>query len=215
VRIDAGESSGEPKTLTSRRLPHQKETTEPLPITIPALKLDPKMENSLYGRGVTKLKMGDSTGGNSDIAAAKALRPTSPRSLRARWARNGLTHCNQGISFDHVIEGGTAEANPGAATVSVDFFAEFLGARNEVFDERHGFLQIVHPSAVYRNSFVVIKQFEPKVERFAGRNLTEFNKSNFVCPEARQRHSLQSVFVFRSNLELYESSTKSRFNRHF
>ena len=48
-------------------------------------------------------------------------------------------------AFDH--PGATERMNcydspDWAATVSVDFFAEFLGARNEVFDERHGFLQI-------------------------------------------------------------------------
>jgi hypothetical protein len=117
---------------------------------------------------------------------------------------------------NHDIEGVRSRDKPWAAiSLSVDFFAEFLGAQNEVFDGRHGFLQIVHPSAVHRNSSVVIKQFEPKVERFGGRNLTEVNKSNFVCSEARQRYSLQSVFVFWRKLELYVSSTKSRFHRHF
>jgi Flp pilus assembly protein TadD len=37
------------------------------------LKLHPKTASSLYGRGVAKLKKGDSSGGNSDIAAAKAI----------------------------------------------------------------------------------------------------------------------------------------------
>jgi hypothetical protein len=37
------------------------------------LKLDPKKAASLYGRGVAKLKKGDSTAGNDDVAAAKAI----------------------------------------------------------------------------------------------------------------------------------------------
>jgi tetratricopeptide (TPR) repeat protein len=36
-------------------------------------KLDPKAADGLYGRGIAKLKKGDTAGGNSDIAAAKAL----------------------------------------------------------------------------------------------------------------------------------------------
>ena len=36
-----------------------------------ALKLDPKMVASLYGRGLAKQKNGDQAGGDADIAAAK------------------------------------------------------------------------------------------------------------------------------------------------
>jgi tetratricopeptide (TPR) repeat protein len=39
-----------------------------------ALKLDGKSPYSLYGRGVVKLRRGDVTGGNMDIAAAKAIK---------------------------------------------------------------------------------------------------------------------------------------------
>jgi hypothetical protein len=39
-----------------------------------ALKADPKIAESLYGRGVAKVKNGDADG-NADIAAAKALNP--------------------------------------------------------------------------------------------------------------------------------------------
>ena len=38
-----------------------------------ALKLDPKLAGSLYGRGLLKLKQGDKAGGDADIAAAKAI----------------------------------------------------------------------------------------------------------------------------------------------
>jgi tetratricopeptide (TPR) repeat protein len=38
-----------------------------------ALRLDPKLASSLYGRGLAKLKKGDTSGGNADIAAAKAI----------------------------------------------------------------------------------------------------------------------------------------------
>jgi hypothetical protein len=34
-----------------------------------------KDADSLYARGVAKLKKGDSAGGNADIAAAKAIKP--------------------------------------------------------------------------------------------------------------------------------------------
>jgi hypothetical protein len=37
-----------------------------------ALKLNPKMAASLYGRGLAKQKNGDQAGGDADIAAAKA-----------------------------------------------------------------------------------------------------------------------------------------------
>jgi tetratricopeptide (TPR) repeat protein len=39
-----------------------------------ALKIDPKLAGSLYGRGLAKLKKGDVTGGNADIATAKAIK---------------------------------------------------------------------------------------------------------------------------------------------
>jgi tetratricopeptide (TPR) repeat protein len=38
-----------------------------------ALRLDPKLASSLYGRGLAKLKKGDTAGGNADIAAAEAI----------------------------------------------------------------------------------------------------------------------------------------------
>jgi hypothetical protein len=41
-----------------------------------ALTFDPKLASSLYGRGLARLKMGDMTGGNADISAAKAIRST-------------------------------------------------------------------------------------------------------------------------------------------
>jgi tetratricopeptide (TPR) repeat protein len=40
-----------------------------------AIKRDPKLARSLYGRGVAKQKKADSAGGNADIAAAKAITP--------------------------------------------------------------------------------------------------------------------------------------------
>ena len=36
---------------------------------------NPKDANSLYGRGMAKLKSGDRAGGDADIAAAKAINP--------------------------------------------------------------------------------------------------------------------------------------------
>jgi hypothetical protein len=38
-----------------------------------ALRVNPKSASSLYGRGLAKLKKGDTSGGNADIAAAKAI----------------------------------------------------------------------------------------------------------------------------------------------
>jgi tetratricopeptide (TPR) repeat protein len=38
-----------------------------------ALQFNPKLASSLYGRGLAKLKKGDVTGGNADIAAAKEI----------------------------------------------------------------------------------------------------------------------------------------------
>ena len=40
-----------------------------------AIRLDRANAYSLYGRGVAKLKKGDTAGGNADIAAAKAIKP--------------------------------------------------------------------------------------------------------------------------------------------
>jgi tetratricopeptide (TPR) repeat protein len=40
-----------------------------------ALKLDPKLAASLYGRGIAKQKKGDIAGGEADLVAAKAIDP--------------------------------------------------------------------------------------------------------------------------------------------
>lgn len=47
-----------------------------------ALMLSPKMAPSLYGRGLTKLHMGDEAGGRADIAAATAIAPTAGHELK-------------------------------------------------------------------------------------------------------------------------------------
>ena len=44
------------------------------------------LAGSLYGRGIAKLKKGDATGGNADIAAAKAIRPE----IADEFARYGV-----------------------------------------------------------------------------------------------------------------------------
>ena len=41
-----------------------------------AVRLDPKDAEALYERGVTRRKTGDAAGGDSDIAAAKAIMPS-------------------------------------------------------------------------------------------------------------------------------------------
>ena len=38
-----------------------------------ALKLSPKLAGSLYGRGLARLRKGNTDDGNADIAAAKAI----------------------------------------------------------------------------------------------------------------------------------------------
>jgi tetratricopeptide (TPR) repeat protein len=38
-----------------------------------ALRLDPKLASSLYGRGLAKLTRGDTSEGNAELAAAKKL----------------------------------------------------------------------------------------------------------------------------------------------
>jgi hypothetical protein len=40
-----------------------------------ALALNPRLANSLYGRGIAKRKNGDPAGADTDLAAAKAIRP--------------------------------------------------------------------------------------------------------------------------------------------
>ena len=37
--------------------------------------MEPNRPSALYGRGTAKLKKGDNSGGNSDIASAKAIEP--------------------------------------------------------------------------------------------------------------------------------------------
>jgi tetratricopeptide (TPR) repeat protein len=51
-----------------------------------ALKLDPKLAGALYGRGFAKVRKGDTTGGNIDLASARAMRPE----LDAIFARYGV-----------------------------------------------------------------------------------------------------------------------------
>ena len=41
-----------------------------------ALKVNPKLAGALYGRGLAKQKKGDQAAGDTDIAAAKAIRTT-------------------------------------------------------------------------------------------------------------------------------------------
>jgi tetratricopeptide (TPR) repeat protein len=50
------------------------------------LKLHPKTASSLYGRGVARLKKGDASGGNADIAAAKAIQAN----IDEEFARDGV-----------------------------------------------------------------------------------------------------------------------------
>jgi len=38
-----------------------------------ALRIEPKRANSLYGRGIAKIKNDNPTGGNRDIVAAKSI----------------------------------------------------------------------------------------------------------------------------------------------
>ena len=51
-----------------------------------ALRLDPRLASSLYGRGFAKLKKGDTTGGDADIASARAIEPN----IIAEFARYGV-----------------------------------------------------------------------------------------------------------------------------
>jgi tetratricopeptide (TPR) repeat protein len=51
-----------------------------------ALQFNPKLASSLYGRGLAKLKKGDTTGGDADIAAAKAIEAN----IAADFARYGV-----------------------------------------------------------------------------------------------------------------------------
>ena len=44
-----------------------------------ALKIDPKLTFALYGRGMARLKRGDTAGGNADIAAATKTQPDIAR----------------------------------------------------------------------------------------------------------------------------------------
>jgi tetratricopeptide (TPR) repeat protein len=52
-----------------------------------ALKLNPKLSCSLYGRGVAELKKGNIAAGNADIAAARSIEPD----IADRMAALGVT----------------------------------------------------------------------------------------------------------------------------
>jgi tetratricopeptide (TPR) repeat protein len=51
-----------------------------------ALKHNPKIAFWLYGRGLAKLRKGDATGGNADLAAAEAIQSD----LASVYAKYGL-----------------------------------------------------------------------------------------------------------------------------
>jgi tetratricopeptide (TPR) repeat protein len=51
-----------------------------------ALKGDPKLAGSLYGRGLAKIRKGDRSGGNNDMAAAKAIKSD----IAEEFSRYGL-----------------------------------------------------------------------------------------------------------------------------
>lgn len=52
-----------------------------------ALKEDPKAASSLFGRGVAKRRLADKSGGDKDIAAAKAI----DRTIAKTYAQRGIT----------------------------------------------------------------------------------------------------------------------------
>lgn len=76
----------EPKTaaywdsyaLVALRMGHLDEATKRYD---QALALNPRQAPSLYARGITRLRAGDTDRGQADIAAAKALDPTAPDEL--------------------------------------------------------------------------------------------------------------------------------------
>jgi tetratricopeptide (TPR) repeat protein len=51
-----------------------------------ALGIEPQLATALYGRGRTKLRQGDLTGGNADIATAIAINPQ----IQTEFARYGV-----------------------------------------------------------------------------------------------------------------------------
>ncbi len=50
-----------------------------------ALKINPKLAGSLYGRGIIKQKKGGAVGADADMAAARALRPN----VAEDWVKYG------------------------------------------------------------------------------------------------------------------------------
>jgi len=53
-----------------------------------ALKISPNEAQSLFGRGIAKLRSGDMTGGGADLAAAKAIKPR----IAEKFFRYGVFH---------------------------------------------------------------------------------------------------------------------------
>jgi Flp pilus assembly protein TadD len=52
-----------------------------------ALRLDPKHASALHGRGIAKLRSGDTDGGKKDVDAAKAIQPTIADEFRGYGIR--------------------------------------------------------------------------------------------------------------------------------
>jgi tetratricopeptide (TPR) repeat protein len=52
-----------------------------------ALRINAKMASALYGRGKAKIGRGDTTGGNADIRAAKAIDSTIDREFEGYGVR--------------------------------------------------------------------------------------------------------------------------------
>jgi tetratricopeptide (TPR) repeat protein len=74
--------------LTTRGFVHLKLAQHDLAIADfdAALRLEPRQVDSLYLRGLAKLRKGDSEGGRADAAAAKTIRSNVVR----KYARYGL-----------------------------------------------------------------------------------------------------------------------------
>jgi tetratricopeptide (TPR) repeat protein len=80
---------GDPSTLDSRALVElqMKNYAAVISDANAVLAAKPKLASSLYMRGIARLNSGDATGGNADIAAAKAIDP-----------RISATYANYGVS---------------------------------------------------------------------------------------------------------------------
>ena len=58
------------------------------------MKYNPRQASSLFGRGVAKVRTGNAAGGNDDIVAAKAIRPSITEEFKEYGVTTGTSEAS-------------------------------------------------------------------------------------------------------------------------